>query len=241
MKQSARGPLTNPPPGPHAFFFDFDGTLYPGESLEEVLDLALADVADRERRVSELLDLGRRGMEGTLPFEQSLRGRLAIARPHRRHIEAWVDQAVGRLRPHWRGLLDALSSAGHTVRVMSGGFRSCIVPVAAHLGLSASVVSSNRFEYGADGWVTGLDEAEPLSRSGGKPETVRSWAGTTDVPGLRVIVGDGATDLEAVADGACDAMIGYGVHAIRPRVRDGAAVFFEQEHDFEHFMRRHFL
>lgn len=237
----AHGPLADPPPGPHAFFFDFDGTLYPGESLEEVLDFALADAPDREQRVSDLLDLGRRGMEGVLPFEDSLRGRLAIARPHRRHIEAWVDRAVGRLRPHWRTLLDALSSAGHTVRVMSGGFQSCIVPVAAHLGLSADVVSSNRFRFGSDGWVLGLDEDEPLSRSGGKPETVRSWARTADVPGLRVIVGDGATDLEAVAEGACDAMIGYGVHAVRPAVRDGADVFCEQEHEFEHFMRSHFL
>ncbi len=227
--------------GPHSWFFDFDGTLYPGESLEEVLTLSLRDADDRDRRVKALEELGRRGMEGTLPFEESLRGRLDEVRPHRRHIAAWVAAATPRLHPLWGGLLSDLRLANHRIRVISGGFRDCIEPVVQALGVAREDVYCNDFRFDTEGWVVGLDEAQPLSRSGGKPTTVMSLAAHADVPGLRIIVGDGATDLEAVTPNACNAMIGLGAYAVRPTVRDGADVFFETVEDFDLFVRAHFL
>lgn len=227
--------------GPHTFFFDFDGTLYPGESLEEVLALALASDPKRMERIDALEQLGRRGMEGDLIFDESLRGRLEIVRPHRRHIDAWLSDAATRVIPMWTGLLDDLRSAGHRVIVISGGFRSCIEPVVQRIGVEPQDIRCNEFRFGNDGWVTGLDEGQPLSRQGGKPTTVRTLVAQGAAPGLRVMVGDGATDLEAVAEGACHGMIGYGNHAIRSTVRDRADIFFEQAEHFDSFLRTHFL
>jgi D-3-phosphoglycerate dehydrogenase len=233
--------IENRGPGPHTFFFDFDGTIYPGESLEEVLALALAGDPMRAERIDALEQLGRRGMEGDLIFDESLRGRLDIVCPHRRHIDAWLAEAATRVIPVWTGLLSDLHSAGHNVIVMSGGFRSCIEPVVQRLGVEPHHVYCNEFRFGGDGWVIGLDEGQALSRQGGKPWTVRTLVAQGAAPGLRVMVGDGATDLEAVAQGACHGMIGYGVHAVRSTVRERADIFFEQAEHFDSFLRTHFL
>lgn len=226
--------------GPHSFFFDFDGTLYPGESLDEVLAIALEGDPERGAHVEALEQLGRRGMEGTITFQESLRGRLGIVRPHRRHVEAWLSTATKQILPHWEPLLSDLRSAGHHIVVISGGFRACIEPIVQRFAVPLDDICCNSFRFENDGWVSGLDEEQPLSRSGGKPVTVARLVAERSLPGARIMIGDGATDLEAVAEGACHAMIGYGVHAVRPAVQKGADVFFERANKFDRYLRAHF-
>ncbi len=89
--------------------------------------------------------------------------------------------------------------------------------------------------------MRGADPSQPLSRSGGKATIVRSLVASGSVPGLRIMVGDGATDVEAVGPGACHGILGYGAYASRQTVRDHADTFFENAADFDLFLRAHFL
>ena len=101
-----------------------------------------------------------------------------------------------------------------------------IEPVAAELGVEVGRIYANRLLFHGDtGEYAGFDETEPTSRAGGKARVVsqlRSSQGYETV----VMVGDGATDMEARdVEGGADAFIGFGGVAVREKVRDGADWF----------------
>lgn len=114
-------------------------------------------------------------------------------------------------------LVAALQKRGTAVALLSGGFRQVIEPIADSLGIPFSHVHANRLLFGADGAFAGFDAAEFTARSGGKAAAVkflREEFGYETV----VMVGDGATDAEARADGAAAAFVAYGGAVHRPAV-----------------------
>jgi phosphoserine phosphatase len=71
-----------------------------------------------------------------------------------------------------------------------------------------------------DGAYAGFDEAAPLARAGGKCDVLRAWRPQL---GSRVVmVGDGATDVEAAA--AADVFVAYAGVIERPDVVRAADV-----------------
>lgn len=74
--------------------------------------------------------------------------------------------------------------------ILSGGFREVIAPVAELLGVSPDRVLCNDLIYDADGRVTGVDDANPLSHADGKPAVIHAL----NLSGRVVMVGDGWND-----------------------------------------------
>lgn len=70
------------------------------------------------------------------------------------------------------------------------------------------------------GAYAGFDETAPTSRDGGKPEVVRRLREGAGGLAPIIMIGDGATDMQARPP--ADAFIGYGGVVTRPAVRDGA-------------------
>jgi len=131
--------------------------------------------------------------------------------------------------------------------LVSGGFRSFIEPLAEELGLNpAERLFANRFvfpetkasedsgvnETGSEVFAS-FDTNEPTSASGGKaravatiiekflkPDEGKSDGGNSPCV---IMVGDGATDLEAKPPAA--AVIGFGGVVARQKVRDEADMF----------------
>ena len=105
------------------------------------------------------------------------------------------------------------------------GFRQMINPLAIRLNLDpATRVIANNLLFHSDGSFKGFDDQEPTSRSGGKGVALQ---GLIDEHGFNtvIMVGDGATDLEARAQGPADAFIGFGGVARREAVEAGADWF----------------
>jgi len=186
--------------------FDCDSTLCRIEGIDE---LAGAHAAE----VRALTDAA---MQGTIPLEEVYGRRLRIIRPTRSRVEALGRAYVDALVPDAGETVAALRFLGKAVRVVSGGLLPPVRAVAAELGIGAEHVRAVGLRFGADGEYAGFDEGSPLARSGGKPVVLGAWG----LPRPALMVGDGATDLEARP--AVDAFAAYIGIAFRDAVAAGA-------------------
>jgi len=119
------------------------------------------------------------------------------------------------LTPGMADLIALLQARGTHVYLVSGGFEQMIFPVADRLRIPRERVFANRILFAPDGSYSGFDETAPTSRSGGK---ARVLSARREAHGYKcmVMVGDGATDLEARPPANC--FIGYGGIAVRSKV-----------------------
>lgn len=161
-------------------------------------------------------------MEGGVTFEESLAARLDIIKPDAALLAAFHESDPLELTPGVSEVVQALLRRGTAVYLVSGGFDAMIAPTAARLDLPASHVLANHIKLDAEGAFAGHDEEAFTARSGGKARAVAALKERTGATTV-VMVGDGATDMEARPP--ADAFIGYGGIAVRPAVRDGADWF----------------
>jgi HAD superfamily phosphoserine phosphatase-like hydrolase len=190
--------------------FDFDSTLVSCESLELALARAPGVDDDALRRIEELT---RRGMEGELPFHESLRQRLAIARPTRESLRTLGEQLACELTDGASDVVTWLHSKGHAAWIVSGGFREVLVPAGRAMGIDAARVCGVSARWTDEGELDALVE-DGFDRS--KVEGVRRaelrW------PGPVVGVGDGSTDLALREAGLVDDFVAYCEHVRRESV-----------------------
>ena len=106
---------------------------------------------------------------------------------------------------------------GKEVYLVSGGFRQMIDPVAKELGIPSENVQANTLTFNEDGSFKGYDPREFTSIAGGKADAVKHIKGSKGYKSM-VMVGDGATDVEARTPGGADMVIGYGGAQRRARV-----------------------
>lgn len=161
----------------------------------------------------------REAMEGRIALDGIFRRRLELIRPTRDEVAAIGELYVREVEPTARATLAALRARGWMPVIVSGGFEQAIAPLAAHLGIDR--VEAVRLEFAADGSYAGYDVAAPAARRGGKPAIVRALQAELH-PARTVMVGDGASDLEA--RDVVDLFVGFARYARRPSVMAGAAV-----------------
>jgi phosphoserine phosphatase len=164
--------------------FDCDSTLSAIEGIEE---LAAGNRAEIER-------LTEAAMRGEVPLEDVYARRLDLIKPTRAQVSALGRRYIETALPDAGAVMTALRSAGIAVRVISGGLLDAVLPLARSLGLRDAEVAAVPLRFDDAGHYVGFD-ASPLARSGGKRELLERWR--AELPGPVMLVGDGATDLEA--------------------------------------------
>ncbi|HVG46141.1 MAG TPA: haloacid dehalogenase-like hydrolase [Longimicrobium sp.] len=204
-------------PPPHRGFasvvFDCDSTLARIEGIDEL-------AGEHAEAIRALTDAA---MQGAVPLEEVYGRRLDIILPTRSQVDALGQAYVGALVADARETVGALLWLGKTVRVVSGGLRPPVEEAARALGLSADDVAAVGIEFDGSGGYAGFERASPLARSGGKEGVIRAW----DLPRPTLLVGDGATDLEARP--AVDAFAAYMGVAFRPAVAAAADFVLRDE------------
>lgn len=183
---------------------DCDSTLSTIEGIEELAGERRADVA-------ALTDAA---MRGEIRLEQVYGRRLALVRPSREAVAALGRRYVETLVPDARETVAALRTSGIVVRIVSGGLLEPVVALARALGLTAGDVAAVAARFDEHGAYAGFDEASPLARAEGKREQVERWR--AQLPRPLLLVGDGATDLEA--RDAADGFVAFAGVVERPAV-----------------------
>lgn len=206
------------------FLFDFDSTLVDLESLDFAARCALKNAPDGAARAAEIDALTRAAMEGRMEYGESLSRRVAMAGLTRATVESCADSITARLDPALQALIAELREAGARVHVVSGGLRPLIRGAAAALGVENEDLYCNDPVWDGEA-IIGVDRSNPLAAAHGKAAVARAVRKRHGAGARVVMIGDGATDLEARAPGAADVVIGYGGVAVRDAVREGADHF----------------
>nr|WP_312063337.1 phosphoglycerate dehydrogenase [Brevundimonas sp.] len=196
------------------FIFDFDSTLVRIETLEALAEIALSDAPDAAAKKAEIAALTDQAMTGQVDFGTALRRRLELLALNRSHVETLTDRILDEASASIRRNVDFFERHAERVYILSGGFREVIAPLAARLGIAADHVLANDLIYDDEGRVTGVDDANPLSRDNGKPEVIKAL----NLTGPVVMVGDGWTDAEVKLAGAADRFYAFTEVVSRQKV-----------------------
>lgn len=191
--------------------FDCDSTLSATEGIEEL-------AAEHRQAVAALTDAA---MRGEVPLEEVYGRRLELIRPHRTAVEGLVGRYIGTLVEDAEATVAALRSSGIAVRIISGGLLPSVLGLARHLGIAADQVAAVPIRFDPGGAYQGYDAAAPLARAGGKAEVLRDWR-AAGLPRPVMLVGDGATDLEAREE--VDLFVAYAGVVARTAVVEAATV-----------------
>ena len=194
----------------HSIVFDCDSTLSEIEGIDEL-------AGPHRTAVAELTEAA---MRGNVPLEEVYGRRLALIQPSRASVEALAQRYVEGLVPDAVDVVAALRAAGIAVRIMSGGLLPPVSAVGRALGLAPADVGAVDIRFDERGSYAGFDESSPLSRAGGKRELLEQWRGQLPAPVM--LVGDGATDLEAKP--AAELFVAFAGFIDRPNVTSVAEV-----------------
>lgn len=191
---SAAPELSDSPPPYGTVVFDCDSTLAAIEGIEELA-----------RGNAEVARLTKEAMEGRIALEQVFGRRLALVRPTRADVERIGRLYVESLLPNVAQLVAALQTLGKRVCIVSGGLLPAVLAVARALSIADEDVRAVELSFDAQGRYAGFDERTPLARAGGKLTVLTALRRANE---RLVLVGDGATDLEAAP--AVERFIAFG-------------------------------
>lgn len=194
--------------------FDCDSTLSGVEGVDELARMRGPEI------FAAVEAMTREAMEGRIALDDIFRRRLELIRPTLAEVAAVGALYIREVEPTARDTIGVLKERGWTPVIVSGGFTPAIAPLAEHVGIAR--VEAVRLDFSADGGYAGYDASAPAARRGGKPAIVRALQAELR-PARTVLVGDGASDLEARE--AVDVFVGFGRYAARARVEAEAPHF----------------
>ncbi|XP_050414278.1 phosphoserine phosphatase [Patella vulgata] len=205
-----------------AVCFDVDSTVCKDEGLDE-----LAKFCGVEK---EVVAWTNKAMSGGVSFREALSARLDIIQPTYCQLSQFLQNHKPLLSHKLKELVSLIKEKNRDIYLVSGGFRSIIEPVACMLDIPTQNIYANRLKFYYNGDYAGFDTDQPTSESGGKTKVVELLIKKNKYKNL-IMIGDGATDMEASPPAA--AFIGYGGNIVREKVKSQAKWFVT---DFQDLM-----
>lgn len=197
-----------------AVCFDVDSTVILEEGLDELAKFC--------NKGEEIANITRKAMSGKMTFQEALKIRLDLIQPSLTQVRDFIRTKLPTLTPGVKKLVELLHNNDIPVYLISGGFRSIIVPIANQLNIPIENIYANRLQFYFTGEYADFDHTAPTSKSGGKAVVIDMLKKQHGYKNL-VLIGDGMTDLEACPP--ADAFIGYGGNVIREEVKCKAEWF----------------
>lgn len=182
------------------FVFDFDSTIVPFETLDELAKILVNEQANSQELIQEIQALTEKAMEGSLSFHESLKQRLALIKPSREHLTRLSEFFLQNLTPSILRNKRFFQEFSQNIYIISGGFIEIIHPIAKALGIPLSHCFANRFIYDFEGNIIGIDDQNLLAHDQGKANQTKQLKLSNRV----IAIGDGFTDYEIKALGVAD-------------------------------------
>lgn len=176
----------------YIFIIDFDCTFVRSESLDDLAQMVLKGKKNGAVVIEEIRDITAAGMNGTIPFQESLRKRLALLKPSKSQITNLSAILKKKITRSVKNNKEFFKKNADSIYIISGGFREFIVPVVEQFGIHKSHVLANTFLFDSKGNYLGFDTKNPLTKNGGKASAVAALNFNKTV----IVVGDGYTDFE---------------------------------------------
>eukprot|EP00928_Gymnodinium_smaydae_P090288 TRINITY_DN74114_c0_g1_i1.p1 TRINITY_DN74114_c0_g1~~TRINITY_DN74114_c0_g1_i1.p1 ORF type:complete len:294 (+),score=41.56 TRINITY_DN74114_c0_g1_i1:124-1005(+) len=203
-----------------AVFFDVDSTVVTTEGID-LMGKCFGVM-------KEIAEMTKMAMNGNVKFQDAMADRLQLMADHgmnRKALDSCVKrEGVPQWSPGVQEVVKMLHKQGTDVYLLSGGFKNMLFPVALELHIPQKNIFANEILFDESGKYLGFDRTNPTSASGGKPLVLSKLKRKHKYNNM-VMIGDGATDMEARRNGPASAFIGYGGVVVREKVKAGADWF----------------
>ena len=182
---------------PDYIIIDFDSTFITEESLDELAKYKLRDQPDSQTMLNKIKSLTNAGMNGDIPFKQSLDERMEVLNLNRSDINSVSKILSECVTPSFTKNKSFFIENNNRIIILSGGFKELIVPIVDDFGILSSNVFANDFIYNSSEQITGINQDNIMSKNGGKVKQSKLLS----IHGTVHVIGDGYTDYEIKLDG----------------------------------------
>lgn len=200
------------------FIFDFDSTLFPYESLEDLIVSTIKDSDKKKQVLTQMSEISDRAMNGDLDFKSSLKQRIELITIQSKDINNYFELRKNDFDSKIIQLIDELKLKHH-IYIVSGGFKDYLSSFAQHsFGLNTPQLFANQFIFDDKQKTTNFDENNILVKSDGKVEIAQKIKQSHKDQKL-IMVGDGFTDWLVYERKVADFFIGAGFYKTREKVK----------------------
>jgi len=217
---------------PDHLIIDFDSTFVTVESLDELAHIVLKDNPESAQRLETIRAITRAGMEGSIPFDESLSKRLKLLNINQKDIHAATIVLAKKVTPSFKRNKQFLMENSQNILIISGGFYEMIIPIVSEYGILEDQVFANKFVYKGTSRIAHVDSQNIMAQSGGKV----SQANALGLAGEIHVIGDGYTDYQIKSEGPANKFFAFIENIRRNSVCEVADVVLSNIDDYIKFL-----
>jgi D-3-phosphoglycerate dehydrogenase len=196
------------------FIIDFDSTFTQVEAMEELAAISLKNDPEKEAIIEQIKHLTDLAMDGKMPFNKSLKARIALLSAKKYHLNMLVNRLRKKVSPSFARNKEFFKKYQGRVLIVSGGFKEFIAPVVKSFFIEEDCIYANTFIYDKKNNIIGSDEENPLAQEGGKVKLLKQLK----LKGQVIAIGDGYTDYQMRESGMADQFFAFTENIARERV-----------------------
>jgi D-3-phosphoglycerate dehydrogenase len=196
------------------FIIDFDSTFTQVEAMEELAAISLKNDPKKEAIIEQIKHLTDLAMDGKMPFNKSLKARIALLSAKKYHLNMLVNRLRKKVTPSFARNKEFFKKYQGRVLIVSGGFKEFIAPVVKSFFIDEDCIYANTFIYDKKNNIIGSDEENPLAQEGGKVKLLKQLR----LKGQVIAIGDGYTDYQMRESGMAEQFFAFTENIARERV-----------------------
>ena len=217
---------------PDHLIIDFDSTFVTVESLDELAHIVLKENPESAQRLETIRAITRAGMEGSIPFDESLSKRLRLLNINQKDIYAATIDLAKKVTPSFKRNKQFLMENAQNILIISGGFYEMIIPIVSEYGILEDQVFANKFVYKGTSRIAHVDSQNIMAQSGGKV----AQANALGLAGEIHVIGDGYTDYQIKSEGPANFFFAFIENIRRNSVCEVADVVLSNIDDYIKFL-----
>ena len=217
---------------PDHLIIDFDSTFVTVESLDELAHIVLKENPESAQRLETIRAITRAGMEGSIPFDESLSKRLELLNINQKDIHAATIVLAKKVTPSFKRNKQFLMENSQNILIISGGFYEMIIPIVSEYGILEDQVFANKFVYKGTSRIAHVDSQNIMAQSGGKV----AQANALGLAGEIHVIGDGYTDYQIKSEGPAKKFFAFIENIRRNSVCEVADVVLSNIDDYIKFL-----
>ena len=174
------------------FIVDFDSTFIRVEALEELAIISLKNNREKEKILADIERLTNLGMDGKIPFAESIEKRIQLINANRTHLDLLIKRLKRKISTSIKRNKEFFKNYSEEIFIVSGGFKEFIIPVVEQYNIADEHVFANTFLFDEEDNIIGFDKTNILAKKNGKVELLKSLQLSGDI----YVIGDGYTDYQ---------------------------------------------
>lgn len=217
------------------YIIDFDSTFIRCEMLEELAKISLQNNPKKKEILDEIVSICDLGMEGKIPFQESLRRRLQLIVVNKKHLSRLIQKLKNNITPSILKNRQFFLEHHKNIYIISGAFKECIIPITRQFDINDDHILANTFMYDTRGNIIGVDTTNPLAYKHGKAKAVQKLQLKCTI----YVLGDGYTDYEIKKLGAADYFVAFTENVKRSNVIKNADYVVKNFEEFLQLIKRY--